>query len=122
MTFVGFAALILALSAAYVADIRSSRQRLVVFVLLFVMHLLGTVAYYFFAEASGSDAHFYFYDSYRLYGYASGLGTPFILNFVQILKERLGGSFFDYFLLFQAMGFWGLVILTKVFNDIFEEL
>jgi hypothetical protein len=122
MTLVGFAGLLLALSAVYVADIRGSRPRLVVFVLLYVLHALASVAYYFVAEATGSDAHFYYYDRYQFFGYTQGLGTPFILNIVQYLKLYFGGTFFDYFLLFQAAGFWGIIFIYKTFHEIFAEV
>ena len=122
MTLVGFAGLLLALSAAYLADIRSSRLRLVVFSLLLVMHTLASIAYYFFAEASGSDAHLYYYDVMRVYGQVQGLGTIFMINAVQLFKQNLGGSFFDYFLVFQAIGFWGVVFLMKTIQEIREEV
>jgi len=122
MTLVGFAGLLLALAAVYVADIRGSRPRLVVFVLLYVLHALASVANYFVAEAAGSDAHFYYYDRYQFFGYTEGLGTPFILNIVQYLKMYFAGTFFDYFMLFQAVGFWGLVFIYKTFHEIFAEV
>ena len=122
MTLVGVAGLLFALSAAYFADLKGSRQRLVIFVLLFVMHALASSAFYSYALVSGSDAQFYYNDPGRFYGVATGLGTAFILNAVQIMKEQVGGTFFDYFMIFNGMGFWGLVFLTKTFNEIFEEL
>jgi hypothetical protein len=122
MSLIGIAGFLLALSAVYIAEVRGSKRRLVVFVLLFVLHLLATVAYYFVAEASGSDAHFYYYDRYQFFGYSQGLGTPVILNLVQNLRIYFGGSFFEYFLLFQASGFWGLIFVYKTFNEIFGEV
>jgi hypothetical protein len=122
MTFVGFAGLLIGLAAVYIADLKGSRRRISVFASLFVLHALASVAYYFYAEASGSDAHFYYYDSLNFYGYTSGLGTPAILNFVQVLKERLGGTFFDYFMVFQASGFWGIIFIYKCLQEIFDEV
>lgn len=122
MSLVGFVGLLIAISAAYAVDFKGSRQRLVVFVLLLVMHTLASGAFYLYALKSGSDAQFYYYDTARFYGVSSGLGTAIILNGVQILKEQFGGSFFDYFMIFNAIGFWGLVFVTKTFDEIFEEL
>ena len=122
MTLVGVVGLLLALSAVYVADIRGSRPRLVVFVLLYVLHTLAAVAYYFVVQVTGSDAHFYYHDLYQFFGYAEGLGTPFILNIVQYLRMYFGGTFFDYFMLFQASGFWGIIFVYKTFHEIFAEI
>jgi hypothetical protein len=122
MGLVGVAGLLIALSAAYFAQIRGSRLRLVVFALLFVLHIAASAAYYFYVEASGGDAQFYYNDPLGFYGRVGGLGTDVIINVVQGLKENLGGSMFDYFLLFQAAGFWGLVVLAKIFQEILEEI
>jgi len=122
MTLVGLIGLLLAISSVYVVSFKGSRQRLVVFVSLLVMHTLASGAFYLYAQVSGSDAQFYYYDPGRFYGHTSGLGTALILNAVQITKERFGGTFFDYFMIFNAIGFWGLVFITKTFNEIFEEL
>jgi hypothetical protein len=112
MTLIGFAGLVLALAAMYIADIRGSRRRLSVFMLLLALH----------TEASGSDSHFYFYDPLQLYGRETGLGTLFILNMVQTLKENLGGEMLDHYMLFNAIGFWGVAYLFKAVNEIFEEV
>jgi hypothetical protein len=122
MSVIGIAGLLLALAAVYVAEVKGSKRRLVVFVLMFVLHTLASVANYFVSEASGSDAHFYYYDSHQFFGYSEGLGTPFILNIVQYLRMYFGGSFFEYFLLFQAAGFWGLVFIYKTIHEIFAEV
>ena len=122
MTLVGLTGLLLALSAAYFAEIKSSRLRFVVFVLLFVLHTAASAAFYAFVQSSGGDAQFYYDDPLGFYGRVGGLGTDVIINVVQTLKENIGGTFFDYFLLFQATGFWGLVILAKIFQEICEEI
>lgn len=122
MTWVGFASLLMAVAAAYIADLRGSRRRFVAFVLLLVLHTLASVAFYFYAESSGSDAHFYYYDPLRYHGLLSGFGTAFIMDTVQLLKNNLGGTFFDYFMLFQAFGFWGIIFLYKIYHEIFAEV
>lgn len=122
MTWVGLVGILLALSAAYVADVRGSRRRFVVFVLLLVLHTLASAAFYLYSESSGSDAHFYYYDPLRYHGLLTGFGTAFIMDVVQYLKQNLGGSFFDYFMMFQALGFWGLVFVYKTFHEIFTEV
>ncbi len=123
MTLVGFAGFLFALSAAYVADLRGSRTRLVVFVLLLVTHSAAALAYYLYVQGGAiSDAVLYYYDDIGLYGRMSGLGTAVLLAFVQELRTNVGGEFFDYFMIFQAFGFWGLVFVAKAIQEIFEEV
>jgi hypothetical protein len=122
VTFVGAAGLFIALSAVFFADLKSSRLRISVFALLFVLHTAACGAYYLVVEVSGGDAKFYYNDDAGFYGNTSGLGTAVILNFVQYLKINIGGTLFDYFLLFQAAGFWGLVIVAKIIQETYEEL
>ena len=122
MTLVGLLGLLLAVASVYVVRFEGSRQRIVVFVLLLVLHTLSSGAFYLYAQVSGSDAQFYYYDPGGFYGRTSGLGTALILNAVQIMKEQFGGTFFDYFMIFNAIGFWGFVFITKTFDEIFEEL
>lgn len=121
MTLLGVSGLLFALSAAFIVSLKGSRTRISVFALLFVLHALASVAFYNFVQVTGGDAHLYYYDRLRIYG-AQGLGTVFIVNFVGFIKEYFGGTFFDQFMIFHAIGFWGIIFLVKAFNEIFEEL
>ncbi|HEX6376790.1 MAG TPA: hypothetical protein VFZ91_13850 [Allosphingosinicella sp.] len=92
------------------------------FMLLLLAHVGATIAYYVYAQEFGGDVAMYYNDPYGIYGVVSGLSTAFVVNFVQFLKSYFGGSFLDYFLLFQAMGFWGLLFVLRTFDDIHDEL
>ncbi|HEX8380113.1 MAG TPA: hypothetical protein VF619_06155, partial [Allosphingosinicella sp.] len=99
-----------------------SKARLTLFLLLLLAHVGASVAYYLYAQEFGGDVRMYYNDTYGIYGRGSGLSTVFVVNLVQFLKEYLGGSFLDYFLLFQAMGFWGIIFVLRTFDDIHDEL
>lgn len=123
MGLVGLAGLLISLSAAYFADLRGSRMRLIVFALLLVMHMTAALGAYLYVQGGAiSDTVLYYYDDSGLYGRMSGFGTAVILAFVQELKMNIGGSFLDYFMLFQAAGFWGLVIICRIIQEIYEEV
>jgi len=122
MTLVGAMGILMGLLAAYIAEFRSSRVRVAVFMMLFVLHTLASAAYYIFAEAMGSDAQFYYYDPMGVYGNATGLSTVFVINMVQTMREYIGGTLFDHFMIFQAFGFWGMVFLVKTIQDIYEDI
>jgi len=121
MSLVGIFGLLLALAAVFVADLRRDRRRIAVFALLLVLHTGMCLLYYLFAEATGSDAQFYYYDPGRWRG-ERGLGTLFVINMVQFLRDTLGGTFLDYFLLFRVPGVWGLVLMMRVLQETFAEL
>jgi hypothetical protein len=64
----------------------------------------------------------YYYDSLGIYGRQSGVSTVFMVNLTQFVKSYFGGTMFDYFLLFQAAGFWGILFIMRSFDDIHREL
>ena len=123
MTLVGFAGFLIALSAVYFANFNGLRIRIVVFSLLMVVHTAAALAFYLYVQGGAtSDAVLYYYDDIGLYGRISGFGTAVILAVVQEMRIAVGGTFFDYFMLFQATGFWGVVIIMKIIQEVFEEV
>lgn len=122
MTAFGLIGIMISIAGFYFARANESRRRFVFFVLLLLLHIGGAVATYLYSQQFGGDGLLYYYDSLGIYGSATGISTVFVVNFVQFLKSYLGGSFFDYFLLFQSMGFWGLLFVLRAFDDIHQEL
>jgi hypothetical protein len=121
MTFLGLIGILIAAAGFHFARVSESRSRLVMFVLLLIAHVGASFAYYVYAQEFGGDVSMYYYDQLGIYG-ESGLSTVFVINFVQTMKEYFGGSFLDYFLIFQAMGFWGILFMMRAFDDIHHEL
>jgi hypothetical protein len=122
MTAFGLLGILISIAGFHFARATHSRTRMTLFVLLLLAHIGASVAYYLYAQEFGGDVELYYYDKLGIYGNASGLSTVFVINFVQTLKSYFGGSFLDYFLLFQAMGFWGILFVMRSFDDIHEEL
>lgn len=122
MTAFGLIGILISVAGFHFARANESRSRFVLFVLLLLVHIGAAIATYLYSQEFGGDVTLYYYDRMGLYGVASGLSTVFVVNFVQFLKSYLGGSFFDYFLLFQSMGFWGILFIIRAFDDIHEEL
>jgi hypothetical protein len=122
MNAVGVLGILICIAGFHFGRANVSRARFVLFVLLLLEHIGASIASYQYAQSFGSDAQLYYYDTWQVYGNDSGLNTVFIINTVQLLKATLGGSFFDYFLLFQAMGFWGILFILRAFDDIHIEL
>jgi hypothetical protein len=122
MTAFGLLGIIISIAGFHFARANQSRARFVLFVLLLLLHIGAMIANFLYTQDRGGDANLYYYDPTGVYGLVGGLGTAFVINLVQFLKSYLGGSFFDYFLLFQAMGFWGILFVLRAFDDIHEEL
>lgn len=122
MTAVGLLGIIISIAGFHFARANESRLRFALFVLLLLIHVAAAFATFLYSQEFGGDSTIYYYDQMGIYGNASGVSTVFVVNFVQFLKSYLGGSFFDYFLLFQAMGFWGILFVLRAFDDIHHEL
>lgn len=122
MTPFGLLGIMISIAGFHFARAGESRVRFVMFVLLLLVHIGAAFATYLYSQEFGGDTTVYYYDRLGIYGNASGLSTVFVVNFVQFLKSYLGGSFFDYFLLFQSMGFWGILFVLRAFDDIHHEL
>ena len=122
MTPFGLVGIMISIAGFRFARAGESRARFVMFLLLLLIHIGAAIATYLYSTEFGGDANLYYYDQMGIYGVATGLSTVFVVNFVQFIKSYLGGSFFDYFLLFQAMGFWGILFVLRAFDDIHQEL
>jgi hypothetical protein len=122
MGMIGIIGILISLAGFRFSGASLSRARFIMFFLLLLAHLGATMGYFLYAQEFGGDVHMYYYDPYGIYGQGSGLSTVFLINFTQTLKLTFGGSFLDYFLLFQAMGFWGILFVLRTFDDVHKEL
>lgn len=122
MTWVGILGMVLGLLAYRWALSRRDWIEVTVFMLLYIAHLSSTVYAYQLSLVSASDSNLYYYDPGQWYGQGFRLSTTFVIYLVQWLREWLGGTYLDYFLLFQLFGFLGIVILMRTFHEIYEEL
>lgn len=122
MGLVGIFGILLSLLALPFAARQQTRLRLALFLALLVTHLAASIVYYLYVQSNDADTGLYYYDHWRLRYWDFGFGTVFVVKLVQTLKGAVGGSYLDYFLLFQTFGFWGIVVLMRVFDQIHAEL
>jgi len=80
-----------------------------------------SIYFYNWALTNTTDATTYYYDPYEFYSRGFGLSTQFVVWLVQSIKETFGGSYLDFFLLFQATGTWGIVFVLKSIDELFEQ-
>ena len=122
MTLVGLFYLSLSFIGFRFAFVEPTRKRVAILALVWVVHLAATLVYFDFIQTNAADSAMYYNDPLGWYGGEFQFNTYAVLWFVQTLKRIFGGSFFDYFMLFQAFGFWGIAMLMRVIEEIYREL
>ncbi|MEO6361149.1 MAG: hypothetical protein ABIO43_11350 [Sphingomicrobium sp.] len=122
MTAVGAMGILICMLAYPFAVRRHGGLRLAVFSGLLLAHLATAIFYYVWQQTNTSDAPLYYYDQYGFYGRGFGFSTIFVIYFVQYLRDLIGGTYLDYFLLFQATGFWAVIFMMRMFEEIYEDL
>jgi hypothetical protein len=122
MTGVGLLGIFLSFLAIPFATMERTRGRMAIFMLALVAHLATAVIYYLWVQTNTADTILYYYDPYEMYRDPVRPGTLFVVHMTQTLRGLIGGSYLDYFLIFQAFGFWGLVFLMRTIEEIYVEL
>ena len=118
MTFVGVAGILLGLLAVRWLAIEQSNRKIGFFLLIVVIHVATTAIYYQYAQSYDADTGLYYFDQPGFYYRRFSLGTVFIIYSVQWLREVIGGTYLDYFFLFQAFGVWGIALLVRALEEL----
>ena len=113
MSAIGLLGIVLCLGALPFFPPARSVGGLFLFLALLILHVAASIAFYQYALSNTADASLYYMDSTGLRRAGFTLGTIFTIKLVQVSKASIGGTFLDYFLLFQAFGFWGLLLLHR---------
>lgn len=122
MTLVGVFGVLVSLLAWRFAVIVPTRLRVTIFAAALLAHLTCTVLYYGYVQTNAADTAMYYYDSYYMYPDGFGFSTQFIIWLVQSLKWAVGGTYLDYFFLFQAVGFFGIAFLMRTIEEVYASL
>ena len=88
---------------------------------LAIVQIITAVYFYQWALTNTTDAITYYTDPYNWYARGFGLNTGFIIWIVQWTKSWAGGSYLDYFLLFQATGTWAIALMILTYDDLFRQ-
>jgi hypothetical protein len=122
MSALGFISILLGFSAAWFAFLRPDRGRVTFFVLAYLLHIAASIAFYQIIKNNTADAYLYYYDPFNMYDDGFGFSTQLIVWLTQSMRLTIGGTFLDYFLLFQVVGFFGIALLMRIFEEIYAEL
>lgn len=120
MSPISILAIVFSLAAFSMFSARPTANRALFFLALVAQHFAASIASYAYFQTNVSDASGYYYDSLGMNRWPFQLGTVFTVKLVQFLKGTIGGSYLDYFLLFQTFGIWGLAFLMRTFEEIHE--
>lgn len=123
MTVLGIIGILLGLACYKLAVAgENSQKNVILFLCAWVTHLATTFVYYQWVQSMPADTYMYYYDPWNFYYKGFQLNTWIILAFVQFIKEHFGGTYLDFFLLFQAIGFWGIALLLRTINEIYRGI
>jgi hypothetical protein len=122
VTILGFIGIILGFLAISVAFTRPTRAKVCYLTLIYLMHVAVSVVYYWRAQVNVADSAMYYYDPLGTYEDGFGLGTQAIIYITQAIKTSVGGTYLDFYLLFQPIGFLGICVLLRAFEEIYDEL
>lgn len=118
MSLLGIVSILLGALTFRFAILEPTRTRISMFAILYIIHLAGTFVYFAYVQAQGGDSELYYFDELDFYNRGFALGTGVLIYFVQYLKETIGGTYLDYFMLFQSIGFCGIAFLMRTFEEI----
>lgn len=121
MTFVALLGILISLAAVPFAFPGRTNDRYALAFLLFFAHVGASIAYFTYIQTHDADTALYYFDSYRFAQKHTVLGTIFTIQLVQNLRKLIGGSYLDYFILFQSIGMWGVVLVTRVAEELRQD-
>lgn len=118
MTFVGVAGILLGLLAVRWLAVEQSNRKIGFFLLIAAIHVATSAIYYQYVQSYDADTKLYYFDPFGFYYRGFSLGTVFIIYSVQWLRDVIGGTYLDYFFLFQAFGVWGIALLVRALEEL----
>lgn len=122
MTPVSIVALLISVLAIGFSWRKTTTSKLAMCFLLLLTHLASSVYYYEYSMSAAADAASYYFDPYNWGSQPWDLSTKFVTQLCYVLKRGFGASYLDCFLLFQAVGFAGMMIIVRTFDEIREKV
>jgi hypothetical protein len=117
MTLVGVAGILLGFLAFAWFSAQKDNSRLALFLVIVIFHVLSSYIYFLFVQTNDADTQLYFYDPYKFYENGFGLGTMFVIYMTQSMIELFGGTYLDYFFVYQILGIWGLALVMRTMEE-----
>jgi hypothetical protein len=122
VSILGLIGIILGFFAIPVAFTQATRLKVAYMAMIYLIHVAACLTYYSRAQAGEADSALYYFDPGQNYQDGFGFGTQGMIYIVQYLRDTFGGTYLDFYLLFQAIGFLGLAILLRILEEVYDEL
>lgn len=117
MTFLGVLGILMGFIAFAWFSNRKDNSRLALFLVISLLHIACAYIYYRYVQNNDADTKLYYYDLYNFYASGFGLGTMFVVYVTQSAREIFGGTYLDYFFVYQALGIWGLALVFRTMEE-----
>ena len=117
MTFIGVLGILMGFIAFAWFSNRKDNSRLALFLVISLLHIGSAYIYYQFVQNNDADTKLYYYDLYNFYASGFGLGTMFVVYVTQSAREIFGGTYLDYFFIYQVFGVWGLALVFRTMEE-----
>lgn len=122
MSILGLIGIIIGFFAIPLAFTQPTRLKVAYVAMTYALHVAASVVYFSRAQENQGDSLMYYLDLGRSYEDGFNVGTQALVYITQYIRLTFGGTYLDFFLLFQAIGFFGITILLRVFEEIHDEL
>ena len=122
MTIIGIFGVLLGLLALPFAFVHAKRYQVIMFFLLLLLHVASSVLYFWYAQSNSADSSLYYYATREFLRSDVTPGTSFTIHLVDVLKSVIGGTYLDHFMIFQAVGFWGIAFMLRTFDELALEI
>lgn len=122
MSILGLVGIILGFFAIPLAFTQATRVKVAYLAVIYLVHVAASIVYFWRAQDNLADSALYYYDPFQTYEDGFSVGTQALVYITQYIKNSVGGTYLDFYLLFQAIGFLGITILLRVFEEIHDEL
>jgi hypothetical protein len=109
---------VISIAALGLGSRRLTISRLVLSFLLLLVHVAASVYYCLYSQSNVADASTYYYDPYYWGSQPWGTDTKLVTQLCYVLKVGFNASYLDCFLVFQTFGFAGIMIITRIFDEI----
>lgn len=122
MTIVSAFGLLFSLAAITIASRKLTFYNFGVFFFLLLVHIAVSLFYYSWSLTVATDAWGYYFDPAHLAGLPWSLGSQFVTKLCYLLKASLGATYLDCFMLFQAFGFAGIMMIARIIEEVEDNL
>ena len=104
----------------YLIQKRFFHINVILSIALYIWHTTLCLAYLAYTRSNTADATMYYVASFRIEA-TSGLGTQSVLYMTSILTQSLGLSYGGVFLVYNIVGFIGVLALTAALQEVTSE-